>query len=375
MAACGKSLISRRQIQSICMNHKRYANNFARMRRRERRQEIANRARLEREKVDRELSAIKFNKLSPYQATEWEELPKNTYNDKDDSISVPFVKPLSEPYPDGPFMETRPDPLLVWNNFQERYELRDKRILSEKTKKTVLSMHRREPTKWSKYSLSKYLGMNEETIDFIFWEDEMRRKYKIPYDLDTIKLLEAYCGTDDIVESKVYSMMAYSEISGDPFFSSGKMTKASPLIVDEDEMDQHLYSWQKKQRYRPKLSKDQYEIIPEDGSGSGKHIEIQENEMVTDQKRSYLIVDVDDDTVGKLWGMPMNVKVRENNGKMRWATLDELNYCREKEYPKNGWTPYNKLRGNNRKMFKKFKRDFPRRPYIDRTYFEGHWNT
>eukprot|EP01083_Nonionella_stella_P284425 968289_1 len=186
--------------------------------------------------------------------------------------------------------------------------------------------------------------MSKETIDFIFWENEMRQKYKIPYDLDTIKLLEAYCGTSDIVESKVYSMMAYSEVTGDPFFTSGKMAKASPLVVHEEEMDQYLYSWQKKQRYRPKLSKDQYEIIPEDGSGSGKCIE-SEKEMTNDGRRSYLIVDVDDDTVGKLWGLPMNVKVRETDGKMRWGTLEELNYCREKQYPKNKWTPHNKLRG------------------------------
>ena len=216
--------------------------------------------------------------------------------------------------------------------------------------------------------------MSEETVDFIFWENEMRLKYKIPYDLDTIKLLEAYCGTDDVVESKVYSMMAYSEVTGDPFFTSGKMTRASPLIVHEDELDEHLYSWQKRQRYRPKLGKDQYEIMPEDGSGSGKYIP-SEPEMINDQRRSFLIVDVDDDTVGKLWGEAMKVRVRENNGKMRWATLEELNYCREKEYPKNGWTPHNKMRGNSRKFHKKFKRDFPRRPYIDRTNFEGHWNT
>jgi len=190
-------------------------------------------------------------------------------------------------------METRPEPLLVWNSFQERYELRDKRIISEKTKKTILSMHRREPSKWTKLNISKHLGMNEETIDFIFWEHEMRSKYKIPYDLDTIKLLEAYCGTDDVVESKVYSMMAYSEVTGDPYFSQGRYTKASPLIVNEDELDEHLYSWQKKQRYRPKLEKDQFEIIPDDGSGSGKYIE-NEGEMQNDQRRSYFIVDVDD---------------------------------------------------------------------------------
>ena len=190
-------------------------------------------------------------------------------------------------------------------------------------------------------------------MDFIFWENEMRLKYKIPYDLDTIKLLEAYCGTDDVVESKVYSMMAYSEVTGDPFFTSGKMTRASPLIVHEDELDEHLYSWQKRQRYRPKLGKDQYEIMPEDGSGSGKYIQ-SEPEMINDQRRSFLIVDVDDDTVGKLWGEAMKVRVRENNGKMRWATLEELNYCREKEYPKNGWTPHNKMRGNSRKFHKKF---------------------
>ena len=238
----------------------------------------------------------------------------------------------------------------------------------------MLSMARRDPQKWTKYALSKHLGMSEETVDFIFWENEMRLKYKIPYDLDTIKLLEAYCGTDDVVESKVYSMMAYSEVTGDPFFTSGKMTRASPLIVHEDELDEHLYSWQKRQRYRPKLGKDQYEIMPEDGSGSGKYIP-SEPEMINDQRRSFLIVDVDDDTVGKLWGEAMKVRVRENNGKMRWATLEELNYCREKEYPKNGWTPHNKMRGNSRKFHKKFKRDFPRRPYIDRTNFEGHWNT
>eukprot|EP00485_Elphidium_margaritaceum_P005958 CAMPEP_0202696002 /NCGR_PEP_ID=MMETSP1385-20130828/9400_1 /ASSEMBLY_ACC=CAM_ASM_000861 /TAXON_ID=933848 /ORGANISM="Elphidium margaritaceum" /LENGTH=338 /DNA_ID=CAMNT_0049352093 /DNA_START=117 /DNA_END=1133 /DNA_ORIENTATION=- len=337
--------------------------------------ELADRERLHTEKVDRELAAIRFDKLAPYRATEWETLPSNNYNKfQSGSERVPFVKPLSEPYPDGPFMETRPEPLLVWNDFQERYELRDKRIISEKTKRTLLSMHRREPLKWSKYALCKAMGMSEDTVDFIFWEHEMRSKYKIPYDLDSIKLLEAYCGTSDVVESKLYSMMAYSEVTGDPFFTSGKMSKASPLIVHEDELDEHLYSWQKRQRYRPKLGKDQYEIIPEDGAGSGKQIE-SEREMPTDGRRSYLIVDVDDDRVGTLHGMPSNVRVRENNGKMRWSTLDELNYCREKAYPKHGMCPHNRLRGRNRKMHKKFKRNFPRRPYIDRQYFEAHWNT
>ncbi|ETO32286.1 hypothetical protein RFI_04831 [Reticulomyxa filosa] len=83
------------------------------------------------------------------------------------------------------------DPLLVWNDFQERYELRNKRILSEKTKKILLSMHRRFPQKWNKETMIKTFGLFMETIDFIFWEDEMRRKYKITYDLDTIKLLPA----------------------------------------------------------------------------------------------------------------------------------------------------------------------------------------
>jgi len=94
-----------------------------------------------------------------------------------------------------------------------------------------------------------------------------------------------------------------------------------------------------------------------------------------DMRRSYLIADVDDDTVGKLYGLPMNVKVRENNGTMRWATLEELNYCREKQRPKTRGTPFAKLRGRNRKMVNEYKRDFPRRPYIDRQYFEAHWNT
>lgn len=108
------------------------------MRRRERRQEMYQRERLHREKVDREMSEIRFQKLAPYQASDWEVLPETNYNKfQDGTERVPFVKPLSEPYPDGPFMETRPEPLLVWNDFQERYELRDKRIISEKTKKTV----------------------------------------------------------------------------------------------------------------------------------------------------------------------------------------------------------------------------------------------
>ena len=84
------------------------------------------------------MSEIRFQKLAPYQASDWEVLPETNYNKfQDGTEKVPFVKPLSEPYPDGPFMETRPEPLLVWNDFQERYELRDKRIISEKTKKTV----------------------------------------------------------------------------------------------------------------------------------------------------------------------------------------------------------------------------------------------
>lgn len=148
------------------------------------------------------------------------------------------------------------------------------------------------------------------------------------------------------------------------------MTRASPLIVHEDEMDEYLYSWQRRQEYKPRLSKDQFEIIPNDGSGSGKSIADDDYTAVRDCKHSFLIVDVDDDTIGRLYNKAINVKVRECNGELRWGTLDEVNYVREKEYPKN-ITPYERIRGKKRQSPK---RKFPLKPYLDRRYVEHHWN-
>lgn len=36
-------------------------------------------------------------------------------------------------------------------------------------------------------------------------------------------------------------MMAYSEVTGDPDYSSGKKYSGSPLIVHEPELDEYLY--------------------------------------------------------------------------------------------------------------------------------------
>lgn len=373
----------------------RHANNIARARRRENKRVLQERARLYEEKIQKQMADIESHRLDAYRANDWETLPSPNYGNTNTGINtngdhnennnapstVPFVKPLNEPYPNAPFNEARPESLLIWNDFQERYELRDKRILSEKTKQILLSMNRRFPLIWTKKQLSKTFGLTKENIDFIFWENEMRSKYKIPFDLDTIKLLEAYCGTDDIVENKAYTLLAYSDVNGDPFYTSGKATQCSPLIVHEDEMDEHLYSWQKKQKYnynKPNLKQDQYEIIPTNGSGSGKTL-INEKKIPFDMRHSYMIVDTTDSKLSMLNNEPINVKIRECNGEMRWATMEEVNFAYMKEFPKPD-TPYNRIRNGYGRLYYRTqqgnifpKRKFPRRPYMDHQYQEHHW--
>ncbi|ETO05542.1 hypothetical protein RFI_31851 [Reticulomyxa filosa] len=254
-------------------------------------------------------------------------------------------------------------------------------------------MHRRSPQKWNKEALSKKLGLSMETIDFIFWEDEMRRKYKIPYDLDTIKLLEAYCGTDDVLESRVIllllllfiiiiiicftlsflsifiSMCKCIQVTGDPYFTSGRLRSGSPLLLPTEELDEHLYSWQRKQQYKPNLRKDHYELIPQNGSGSGKIIDTYPRRL--DAKSNYMIVDIGEDDIRQAHDEHMNVKIRESNGHIRWATVEECNFAHMKEYPK-GFSPHDRIRSKRREQMRA-RRKFPKKPFIDTRFVEHHW--
>ena len=83
-----------------------------------------------------------------------------------------------------------------------------------------------------------------------------------------------------------------------------------------------------------------------------------------------MIVDLDDDKISKLHGRHMNVKIREENGNLRWATVDECNFARMKEYPK-GVTPHQRIRLRHRV---KPKRNFPKKPFLGNAgYVEHHW--
>jgi len=245
--------------------------------------------------------------------------------------NTPFVKPRNEPLP----LYESPTPLLAWNQSKGLYQLREDKIQSEKTKQVLLSMHRRHPHLWSIANLCQTFGISKEDMYTIFWEDELGRRHKLWPDWDNVKRHEEYHGTEKIVESKAYTYNAYNEVTGDTSFmpESGK----TPRIVPDDGLPDTIYHSWRKARKLPALRKDQWEIVPDEGTGSGKEvvqIACLQPKNPRPLTKPYMIRNYSH-MYQKKWQpkSTIEVKVRERDGVLRYATLEEWDSVRRDELP------------------------------------------
>jgi len=254
--------------------------------------------------------------------------------------NTPFVKTRNEPLP----LYESPQPLLAWNQSKGIYQLREDKIQSERTKQVILSMHRRYPHIWSIPNLCRSLGISREDMLTIFWEDELGRKHKLWPDYDNVKRHEEYHGTENLVESKAYTFDAYNDVTGDiGFMPEGGKT---PRIVPEEGLPDTIYHSHRIHKKFSPLGKDQWEIVPDEGTGSGKKVKqmLDVGSSFRPQKAAYMIRNFSK-MYEKNWQAKsqLDVKVRERDGTLRYATLEEFQWSRRHEMPQVTYAPIKKI--------------------------------
>jgi len=238
----------------------------------------------------------------------------------------------NQTWPASDKIEQTPEQQLIWDEQNDKYGHKDRKTITNPTRKEIAEKHRKYPGIYNAKYLAQAYNISADEVHTILFEYDMTNKYKM-FTADEVAQFRGQkdTGEDLETEKQAFLMNAYSDIISEKASKWMPQGPRTDIEYQESHKAPHEYYTEKilRNTRKPFLTPEEAHTTPKEGPGSGLKIPVESWQVSQPVSYPYLITDIQPRKKAN-W-RPREVKCRERDGNLRWCNLDELNWVKFKE--------------------------------------------